>query len=155
MERDRLFIPLKDSLRPFVRKDGFEPPTFGYGITLSQPHVQCSNQLSYSRIIEILLKIAISEQYLNDQRAGSGIRTHGVILSFQLGRLAQSTTMRHLHARFFTERLTFTCRSRRSLHSVTLVVIDYVGWLPSSNSFPLTGGRAFPAWTYTTRNTGS
>jgi hypothetical protein len=27
MERDRLFIPLWDSLRPFVRKDGFEPPT--------------------------------------------------------------------------------------------------------------------------------
>jgi len=27
MERDRLFIPLKDSLRPFEPVGGFEPPT--------------------------------------------------------------------------------------------------------------------------------
>ena len=27
VERDRLFIPLRDSLRPVVREDGFEPPT--------------------------------------------------------------------------------------------------------------------------------
>lgn len=87
--------------RTSVRKDGFEPPP----PSVSEDTKTYSDQLSYSRI-----------------RAGSGIRTHGVILSFQLGRLAQSTTMRHLHARFFTEGHTLTCGSRRSFHSVTLVV---------------------------------
>lgn len=121
----------KINWKSLVHEDGFEPPTFGYGITLSQPHVHCSDQLSYSRIEQVMRIELTSEDWKSPIIA----------------------TILYLHARFFTESLTLTCGSRRSFHSVTYKLVTSVGY-PQNQLFPPQWRTCFPAWIYTIRNAG-